>query len=488
MSGGRSNGGALIAAAKPLYEYQNRALDNARVHVREGRKKVLIVMPTGGGKTRTAAEAVRVHICEGGHVLWCAHRRELIKQGRDTLLEYGLRVGALGLDAAAPVQVQSIQALTHPSRREVPPASLLIVDECHHLLATEWRKLAEVYGDCLLIGLTATPARSDGQALGDIFNAMVVAAQVRDLIALNDQDDRVGLVRCSIQRPTDDDGISARVLRSDEVARHPLEAYQLWAGGMRAVVFAPNVPAAKAFAKAFNDAGIRAEFVESKTPKDERDSILTLFRRGEVRVVCNVNVLSEGWDDPECSVCIIARGCDHASLYIQMVGRVMRAFPGKRRALLIDLRGISWIHGSPMADRKYDLFGEPIVVDEVEEEKHCPWCSRLIVGKQCTNPDCQRASASRELMTPHSVNANMALFDGNDPRDDDTQSAKVAKLAQWVRDTIASGAPIQGAFKKFEAAYGYFPRSERRDALLLAHAKDDEDPRNLLPPGPITSP
>jgi superfamily II DNA or RNA helicase len=489
--GNRNDSRALIkvAAAKPLYGYQGGALEEARGHVREGRRKVLIVMPTGGGKTRTAAEAVRVHIMEGGHVLWCAHRRELIKQGRDTLVEYGLRVGAFGLDAAAPVQVQSIQALTHPNRRTAPPASLLIVDEAHHLLAEEWRKLAETYEDCLLLGLTATPARSDGQALGDVFNAMVVAAQVRDLIALNDQDDRVGLVRCAIQRPTDDDGVSARVLRSDEVARHPVEAYQLWAGGQRAVLFAPNVKAAKAFTQAFNAAGIRAEFVESKTPKDERDSILTLFRRGEIRVVVNVNVLTEGWDDPECSVCIIARGCDHASLYIQMVGRVMRAFPGKKRALLIDLRGISWIHGSPMADRKYDLFGDPIVVDEVEEEKACPWCSRIIEGKKCTNPDCQRAAASREMMTPHSVDAKMALFDENDPREDDTQSAKVAKLAQWVRDTLASGASIQSAFKKFEAAYGYFPRHERRDALLLAHAKDESgDPRNLLPPGPITIP
>jgi DNA repair protein RadD len=476
MMNGRKGRGEIVSAAKPLYEFQRVALDNARQHVREGRKRVLIVMPTGGGKTRTASEACGVHVREGGHVLWLAHRRELITQAVGTLKEYGLRVGARGLDAAAPVQVASIQALIHPSRTEVPPATMLVPDEAHHLLAEEWRKLAEIYKDCLLLGLTATPERSDGQPMGDIFNAMVVAAQVRDLIALNAKDDTQGLVPCDIRRPTHDDG-SPWVLRSDEVARTPVEAYRLWADGRRAVVFAPNVPAARAFAKQFNDAGIRADIIHSKTPKDERDSTLTLFRRGEVRVVCNVNILTEGFDDPECAVCIIARGCDHASLYLQMVGRVMRAYRGKRKALLIDLRGVSWIHGKPTDDRKYDLFGVAIQSAEVEEEKHCPICNRILEGRKCSNPDCNKIGKGKELMTPHSVDAKMIHVDWNEPKQDDTPSARVAKLAQWLRDTQKQGASLQSAFKKFEAAYGYFPNREKRDAMLLAQV-EDEPPRD----------
>ena len=174
-----------------------------------GRRKVLIVMPTGGGKTCTAAEACRQHVnAEGGRVLWVAHRRELIKQGRDTLERYGLRVGAFGLNSAAPVQVESIQSLVHPKRREVPPATLVVADEAHHLLAEEWRKLAEMYKECLLIGLTATPERGDGQPLGDIFDALVVAAQMSQLIAMHEQDPTVGLVPCDVKRPVHDDGIA----------------------------------------------------------------------------------------------------------------------------------------------------------------------------------------------------------------------------------------------------------------------------------------
>ena len=166
---------ALLSKPVSLREYQREALLEARAHLGNGRRKVLIVMPTGGGKTITATEACRQHVAEGGRVLWVAHRRELIKQGRDTLERCGLRVGAFGLNSGAPVQVESIQSLVHPKRREVPPATLVVADEAHHLLAEEWRKLAEMYKDCLLIGLTATPERGDGQPLGDIFDALVVA-------------------------------------------------------------------------------------------------------------------------------------------------------------------------------------------------------------------------------------------------------------------------------------------------------------------------
>lgn len=474
----------LLLQQMQLREYQRHALDEARDHLRLGRRKVLIVMPTGGGKTCTAAEACRQHVVEKGKVLWVAHRRELIKQGRDTLERYGLKVGAFGLNSAAPVQVESIQSLVHPKRREIPPATLVVADEAHHLLAEEWRKLAQMYQDCLLIGLTATPERGDGQPLGDIFDALVVAAQMSKLIALHEEDPSVGLVPCDVKRPVHEDG-TPWVLRSDEVAQHPVEAYQAFANGERAVVFAPNVPAAREFSDAFNAAGIASDIVHSKMPKDERDSVLKLFERGELRVVCNVNILSEGWDDPGCSVCILARGCEHAGLYIQMVGRVMRPFPGKYRSILIDLRGVSYIHGLPAADREFRLDGVAIEAVEVEEEKHCPMCSRILLkGGKCPNPECNKIREAQELKTPHSVDAQLVHVEWNEKMAGDPLSARTARLAEWFRETRAKGQKAQNAVLTYKRIYGFYPsRRERADAMLLAGVDAAE-----LPPETPTEP
>jgi superfamily II DNA or RNA helicase len=472
----------VTAPTMQLREYQRLALDKARAHMEAGRKRVLIVMPTGGGKTCTASEACREHVQQGGSVLWVAHRRELIKQGVATLGQYGLSVGAFGLNSAAPVQVESIQSLVHPSRREVPPATLVVADEAHHLMAEEWRKLAEIYNDCLLIGLTATPERGDGQPLGDIFNELVVAAQMSQLIALHEQDPTVGLVPCDVKRPEHEDG-SPWVLRSDEVAQHPVEAYRLFAGSERAVVFAPNVPAAREFADDFNRVGIAADIVHSKMPKDERDSVLKLFARGELRVVCNVNILSEGWDDPGCSVCILARGCEHAGLYIQMVGRVMRPAPGKVRAILIDLRGMSYVHGLPAADRQYELTGVAIKTAEIEEERHCPYCNRILEGSgKCPNPPCQRVGESKALETPHSVDAKMVHVEWDDKMAGDPISARTARLAEWLRDARSKGHKAQAAVLAYKRIYGFFPsRRERQDAMLLAGVDEAEMPSEPPP-------
>jgi len=469
-----------VGQFKQLREYQRKAIEEARAYIKAGRRKVLIVMPTGGGKTCTAAEACKVHVADKGRVLWVAHRRELIKQGVRTLQEYGLRVGAFGLNSAAPVQVDSIQSLVHPKRTEVPPATLVVADEAHHLMAEEWRKLAEMYSDCILIGLTATPERGDGQPLGDIFDALVVAAQMSELIAMHEADPNVGLVPCDVKRPVRDDG-SPWVLRSDEVAQDPVDAYATFANGERAVVFAPNVPAAREFAESFNARGIPADIVHSKMPKDERDSVLKLFERGELRVVTNVNILTEGWDDPGCSVCIIARSCDHAGLYMQMVGRPMRPSPGKRRAILIDLRGVSYIHGLPAADREFRLDGVAIKAVEVEEEKHCPLCGRIIEGNKCPNPECNKVGIAQELLTPHSVDAKLVHVEWNETKPDDTVSARTARLAQWFREARAKGHKAGAAIQRYRNIYGFYPRrQERQDAMLLAGVDSKEIPADAV--------
>jgi DNA repair protein RadD len=211
-------------------------------------------------------------------------------------------------------------------------------------------------------------------------------------------------------------------------------------------------------------------------PKDERDSVLKLFERGELRVVTNCNILTAGWDDPGCSVCILARGCEHAGLYIQMAGRVMRPFPRKAKAILVDLRGVSYIHGIPAEDRKFRLQGVAIEAVVVKEEKHCPQCGRILEGGSCPNPACIKEGKTQELQTPHSVDAKMVHVDWNE-RAADTLTARTVRLAEWLREARAKGNKAGAAIQMYRRIYGFYPRrQERLDAMLLAGVDEKEMP------------
>ena len=350
-----------------LRDIQRRALVSLRKEFAKGKRRILLVAPTGFGKTVLLAAMVAVHIARGGRVLVVVHRRELVAQTAAKLREAGVpRVGVIAAgqpaDPDAPVQVAMIQTLL--ARGEYPAASLVILDECHHFLASAWRAVADHYADVLTIGLTATPERADGTPLGDIFEVLVAAATIEELVALGH------LVACDVIAPARE----TKTLCADEV-----DAYREHGGGRKALAFCANVKAARDLAERFNAAGIPAACVDGETPAAERDAILAAFERGDLQVVTNVFCLTEGWDCPSVEVLILARSCDSASTYLQMVGRVLRPSPetGKTSARLIDLRGVVHVHGLPDAPRTFSLQGRAITTGEAPL-KTCPECARTV--------------------------------------------------------------------------------------------------------------
>ncbi len=360
---------------QPLRDYQSSAvsdtLDAWRNHLR-----VLLVAPTGAGKTRLAERFVEL---SDGRVLFIVHRRELLKQAAARLraafgfYNVGLIAPGECYSPSCRIQVATVQTLLASDRR--PPAELLILDEAHHFLATEWGSLAKGYSDCRVLGLTATPERQDGRPLGDIFEHMVVAARYPQLVSLG------WLAPCVVYQPPE-------AMGSKELAQDPVAAYQRFAHGSSAFVFCATVPIAKRMSERFNEAGIPAACITAKTPKRDRDRFLKEFESGQLRVLTNVYTLTEGIDVPRARTCIIARKIGHCGQYLQIVGRVLRPHEDKPHAIVVDLTGATLVHGLPTEDREYSLDGEGIRRVSEAPLRNCPQCGATVLAANRTCPEC----------------------------------------------------------------------------------------------------
>jgi len=343
-------------------------------------RSVCLVAPTGAGKTVMGTSVVAAHYRRSLRTLWVAHRTELITQSAAKLRESTIGKHAIGIIAphhpstpSLPVQVASIQTLT--SRGFPSNVDFVVLDECHHYRADDWGQVHTVYPDAKFLGLTATPERRDGRALGDMFDELIVAAQHSELLADG------YLVPCDVYQPE-------RGMGSNEVAQDPLLAYQSLANGQRCFIFSSRVEQCEILAQRFNEAGVHAAVIEAGTPKCDRDFRLREFRAGRIKVLCNVYALTEGVDVPEASCVIIARKMDLAMMYLQCCGRVLRPAPGKKKATIIDLSGATLIHGFPTEDREYSLEGDAIKRTSPEPLRVCPACGATSAAWRSSCPEC----------------------------------------------------------------------------------------------------
>jgi ribosomal protein L40E len=356
----------------------------------------------------------------GAPILWVAHRRELVKQARKHI---GRRFnqGDIGLifpgephNPDAKVQVATVQTMLASGHR--PAARLVVWDEAHHYVADDWSQVREAYPEARHLGLTATPERSDGRALGDMFDTLVVAAQYSELI------EQGHIVPCAVYQPPER-------LDANEMALNPVKAYKEYGAGGQAFCFASSVELAEKYAKAFSRAGYPAAVIEANTPAAERDSKLEAFDRGRITVLCNVYTLTEGVDIPQASVCILARGCSHPSPYLQMCGRVLRPHPGKTEARLIDLTGVSLApgFGYPTEDRIYSLTGDAIKTTRTQALKVCLRCGYTMPSTDMRCPRCQYVFVPKPIKQPyiHDI-ALRRVYDGKDTPTD-------ARYAEYLR-------------------------------------------------------
>lgn len=430
------------ALAPDLRPYQREAIAAARREFAAGARSIVVVAPTGAGKSVILSAMASQHIARGGRVLVVAHRRELVRQAAGHLERNGLAartiVGGTALGPTnARVTVAAIQSLNSKGWRDrLPPATLVIWDECHHIKAPSFLAVQQAYASAFHVGFTATPERTDHSPLGDVFQRMVVVASVAELVTDG------WLVPCDVWAPT-----SATTALAADAA----EAYLERGEGKRAIVFCANVTHAKEAAEALQRSGVAAEYVDGTMPAGDRDARLARFSDGTTRVITNCNLISEGFDVPACKCVVIARGCDSVAMYLQIIGRARRPESSGESALVLDLRGAVHKHGLPDAERQYALDGEAISTgDKVDPVKQCKRCGAVFRPQVV----CPRCGASAPL--PESPEVRRERLEKISQAQTEDQ-----RRAYWDRlqaEARAKSFKPGWAFHRFKARYGVPPR------------------------------
>jgi len=371
-------------------------------------RRLLVVAPTGSGKTVVIAALCRKLVADGRRVLVVAHRRELINQTHDHLLELGVSdVGVVmasddRADGDAAVQVASIDTLR---RRTAPPSDVVIIDEAHRAMAESYVKLADLYPDARIIGFTATPWRHDGKLLLDAFDDVFVAAKPSELV-------KAGHLTAPVIFTVPSDAIDLRgvKVRGGDYAPEELSSrmntprlvgsitgeWAKHAKGRRTVVFGIDRAHARSIADAFKQRRVAVEYLDGDTPLAERAGMLSRLESGKTRVVVNVNVLSEGWDMPPCKCLVLARPTRSLTFYLQQAGRILRPWEGER-PIILDHAGNALRFGFPHTDRDYKLAAHRATSTGEAPCKRCDGCGAVVNAGARVCPECGFDSGAMPL-------------------------------------------------------------------------------------------
>jgi len=378
-----------------LRNYQEQAITDLSHSLGKGNRRVILQAATGSGKTVMASSIVKRAVDKGSTVLFLAHRRELISQCSNKLNIFGIGHGIIMAgevtEAWHQVQVASVDTLRaraiSSKRMRLPKADIIIIDECHRTLSNTYRKIINEYDGNVVLGLTATPCRGDGLGLGHVYSDMVCAPTIKHLT------NEGHLVPAKYFAPSIPDLAGVKITAGDYNNKHLAKRMDTpklvgdvvtnWtsiAQGKTTVVFASSVQHSINLMESFQKAGIKAAHIDGSTETEVRDLTLKQLEDGEITVLCNCLVLTEGWDCPSAEVCILARPTKSLGLYLQMVGRVLRPMDGKDEATIIDHSGAVYEHGFVDDEFEWDLDPKKKIQEkkkrETKRETHPITCEK----------------------------------------------------------------------------------------------------------------
>ncbi len=340
-----------------LRPYQKAAVAAVVARYRSNERRMLLYLPTGAGKTVIATFIIKALRETTGlrRALFVAHRREILDQTAQTLrrhlpalaveVEQGERTGR----ADADITVASVQSLLRRKERYDPRAfDLIICDECHRALAPSWEQVIDYFrsqsgADTLLLGMTATPRRSDGRSALEVFDQTAFEISRTDL---EDLGYLVPMQYFTVQGDLKLDRVKqsggdfqvGALSRVMDTPVHRALAVRAWleqGAGKKTIAFCAGVEHAQHLTEDFRALGIRAEKIDGKTK--DRQQLLAAFQAGDVQVLTNYGVLTEGFDDPGVACILMARPTTSPLVYTQCVGRGLRCASGKSACTVIDL-------------------------------------------------------------------------------------------------------------------------------------------------------
>jgi superfamily II DNA or RNA helicase len=361
----------------------------------DGNRRFLLGDFTVTHNTITFGTVTKDAINKGYQVLILAHRKELIVQAADkvgsitgvdpSIIKVGYKP-----DLRSPLQVASVQSLVRRLHLPLNP-KLIICDETHHCTASTYLKIFNHFQSSYLLGVTATPTRLNGQGFEDIFDSLVVGPKVKDLISegylskFKLYADPTPMITkgCKTQGGDYNTKDVANANDAITLSGNIVKSYQKYCPGKKAIVFAINVQHSIQIAKRCNEAGIPAAHLDGTTPEHIRQETVDAFSRGELLVLSNVGLFDEGFDLPALDAVQIAKPTKSLTLWLQMVGRVLRTSPDKDYAIILDHTLNFAIHGLPTREREWTLQG----VEQVQEPiKICKETGEVVPnpGKELT--------------------------------------------------------------------------------------------------------
>lgn len=375
--------------------YQKEAIAAIEGQWAEGMNKVLLVLPTGCGKTVVFCKVAEDRVRDGGRVLILAHRGELLEQAADKLQQ----VSGIGcalekaesscLDSWYRVVVGSVQTLMRESRLAKFPADYfdtIIVDEAHHVLADSYLRILEHFAAAKVLGVTATPDRGDMKNLGSVFESLAyeysLPRAIREgyLCPIKAQTIPLKLDLTGVGIQSGDFKAGDLGTALDPYLAQIADEMKQYCADRKTVVFLPLVKTSQKFRDILNSRGFRAAEVNGSSA--DRAEILDAFDNGEYNVLCNSMLLTEGWDCPSVDCVVVLRPTKVRSLYAQMVGRGTRLHPGKSELLLLDFLWHTERHelchpasliceNEEVARRMTEIIetaGGPVDIEETEEK------------------------------------------------------------------------------------------------------------------------
>ncbi len=470
-----------------LRPYQTAILRQQTEAARDHRR-LLVVLATGLGKTEIALSNIQSAVGRGFRVVYLAHREELLTQPAERLqtrgLDHAIVKAGRPLRLSAPVQVCSVQTLArrpHVAAQLAAPKLLVYVDEAHRVAAESYRQVLAAWPEAFVVGQTATPYRLDGTGLHDFFDTIIEGITPAEAIAAG------WLIEPTVYAAREPDLTGVRK-RGGEYAASDLEermavltgdivpTWRRLAQGLPTVCFAVSRSHSRAIVEAFTAAGVPAAHIDGTTDSYERRAVLERLAAGELQVVSNVDLLTEGWDGASyarpgapyvpLSCLIAARPTASMGLWFQMVGRLTR--PGKERAVLLDHAGNTRRHGFLRTHHGFSLDGEMQGVSIKGKWRPTP-LRRCAVCAAVWPATADRCACGGELGQPREVKQKGGELDLLEPQDAGRKATPAEKAKEYRRLVEVAKAKkykLGWADVQFKNKFRHWPQPEAKRRVL----------------------
>ena len=345
-----------------LFDYQEDMKERIEKALRLHRS-VMAQMPTGTGKTYLLTAVIDSFVSNNPmEKVWIvAHRRELVSQIDETVRKFHSYYASNTSSLLSSVKAMSIQWLMrHYDEIEEEPG-MIVIDEAHHALAKTYKEMWERFPNAKFLGLTATPCRLNGKGFTDLFDVLVQSWSVPefiskgrlatyDFVSIKSDGVTQRLIDSLQKRGADGDYQNKEMdmlLNKKPSIERLYRSLEEYAKDRKGIVYAINISHAQKITKLYQEHGVKAIAIDSKTPATERQQDIEAFKKGDIQVLVNVDIFSEGFDCPDVEFVQLARPTLSLAKYLQMVGRGLRVAKGKKNCVIIDNVGLYRVFGLP---------------------------------------------------------------------------------------------------------------------------------------------